>query len=48
VKILNDDGEVEFEAKLQHNENVQVFVTSIGKSHFESLIDHDEMKYRFS
>lgn len=32
VKILNDDGEVEFEAKLhQQDENVQVFVASIGK-----------------
>ena len=49
VKILNDDGEVEFEAKSQQqDENVEVFVASIGKSHFESLIDHDEMKYRFS
>jgi hypothetical protein len=48
VKILNDDGEVEFEAKLQQNENVEVFVASIRKSHFESLIDHDEMTYRFS
>jgi hypothetical protein len=47
VKILNDDGEVEFEAKLQ-GEKIQVHVASIGTTHFETLMEDEEMKDRFS